>query len=181
MTKANLGEKRICAKCSARFYDLGKNPAACPKCGAMNDITAPVKARRSKSKPAAEVKIAVPPVKAKPVSKPKPKKPIKAIEGINLEEFEDIETLDSEEEIEEIEEIEDIDSLEEIEEIEDAGKEGDDETAIEEKAAADTVLIDGVEETEEGEDEEEDTKPKPKKGASKKAAPKAKPKKKGKR
>ena len=53
--KASLGAKRICAKCAARFYDLGKNPAACPKCGSMHDSTAPVKARRSKSKAALEI------------------------------------------------------------------------------------------------------------------------------
>ncbi len=27
-----LGEKRACPKCDAKFYDLNKNPAVCPKC-----------------------------------------------------------------------------------------------------------------------------------------------------
>jgi uncharacterized protein (TIGR02300 family) len=30
---ASLGKKHICAECSTKFYDLGKDPAACPKCG----------------------------------------------------------------------------------------------------------------------------------------------------
>ena len=30
--KADLGTKRICPSCSARFYDLQKRPIECPKC-----------------------------------------------------------------------------------------------------------------------------------------------------
>ena len=33
MTKPNLGKKRTCLSCEARFFDLNKNPAICPKCG----------------------------------------------------------------------------------------------------------------------------------------------------
>jgi uncharacterized protein (TIGR02300 family) len=29
----NLGKKHICSNCGAKFYDLGKTPAICPKCG----------------------------------------------------------------------------------------------------------------------------------------------------
>ncbi len=32
MAKPELGTKRICVACAARFYDLGKSPAVCPKC-----------------------------------------------------------------------------------------------------------------------------------------------------
>lgn len=32
MTKAELGVKRDCPECGARFYDLNKSPAECPKC-----------------------------------------------------------------------------------------------------------------------------------------------------
>ena len=32
MAKAELGEKRVCPECEAKFYDLGKNPATCPMC-----------------------------------------------------------------------------------------------------------------------------------------------------
>jgi uncharacterized protein (TIGR02300 family) len=33
MGKPELGQKCTCVSCSARFFDLGKNPAICPKCG----------------------------------------------------------------------------------------------------------------------------------------------------
>lgn len=33
MAKPELGTKRICVQCGARFYDLAKQPATCPKCG----------------------------------------------------------------------------------------------------------------------------------------------------
>jgi uncharacterized protein (TIGR02300 family) len=34
MTKPELGTKRLCADCGAKFYDLNQAPIACPKCGA---------------------------------------------------------------------------------------------------------------------------------------------------
>jgi uncharacterized protein (TIGR02300 family) len=33
MAKPELGTKRVCVACGARFYDLQKTPAVCPKCG----------------------------------------------------------------------------------------------------------------------------------------------------
>jgi uncharacterized protein (TIGR02300 family) len=33
MAKPELGTKRVCVSCAARFYDLTKQPAVCPKCG----------------------------------------------------------------------------------------------------------------------------------------------------
>jgi uncharacterized protein (TIGR02300 family) len=33
MAKPELGTKRICVSCGARFYDLARVPAVCPKCG----------------------------------------------------------------------------------------------------------------------------------------------------
>lgn len=32
LVKADLGTKRVCPSCSARFYDLRKRPIECPKC-----------------------------------------------------------------------------------------------------------------------------------------------------
>ena len=32
MAKPELGTKRICVSCAARFYDLTRQPAVCPKC-----------------------------------------------------------------------------------------------------------------------------------------------------
>ena len=56
MAQSNLGTKRVCVSCSARFYDLNKNPAVCPKCGAEQPVELP-RVRR--------------PVEAAPESKPK--------------------------------------------------------------------------------------------------------------
>ena len=41
MAQPNLGTKRVCVSCSARFYDLNKNPAVCPKCGAEQPVELP--------------------------------------------------------------------------------------------------------------------------------------------
>ncbi len=35
MAKPELGTKRLCAHCGAKFYDLNHTPATCPKCGAV--------------------------------------------------------------------------------------------------------------------------------------------------
>ena len=32
MAKPELGTKRLCASCGAKFYDLSKDPIVCPKC-----------------------------------------------------------------------------------------------------------------------------------------------------
>ena len=44
MTKQELGTKRLCARCSAKFYDLHHIPITCPKCGTVFEI-APVGSR----------------------------------------------------------------------------------------------------------------------------------------
>ena len=33
MAKPELGTKRTCVSCAAKFFDLTKQPAVCPKCG----------------------------------------------------------------------------------------------------------------------------------------------------
>ena len=33
MSQPDLGTKRVCVSCGARFYDLHRSPAVCPKCG----------------------------------------------------------------------------------------------------------------------------------------------------
>ncbi len=51
MAKPELGLKRQCMSCGAKFYDLNRDPAVCPKCGtpyqatAMSRAAAPVVAR----------------------------------------------------------------------------------------------------------------------------------------
>ena len=38
MAKPELGTKRLCAGCGAKFYDLNKDPIVCPKCGTVYEI-----------------------------------------------------------------------------------------------------------------------------------------------
>ena len=40
MAKPELGAKRQCQSCATKFYDLNKDPIACPKCGAIFHIAA---------------------------------------------------------------------------------------------------------------------------------------------
>jgi len=46
MALAELGLKRTCVACGARFYDLTKTPAVCPKCGTEQPAEQP-RARRA--------------------------------------------------------------------------------------------------------------------------------------
>ncbi|MFW7267410.1 TIGR02300 family protein [Gluconacetobacter sp. Hr-1-5] len=41
MAQPNLGTKRVCVSCGARFYDLGKSPVVCPKCGTEQPADVP--------------------------------------------------------------------------------------------------------------------------------------------
>jgi uncharacterized protein (TIGR02300 family) len=41
MAKSELGTKRVCVSCGARFYDLTKVPAVCPKCGTEQPVEQP--------------------------------------------------------------------------------------------------------------------------------------------
>ena len=40
MAKPELGSKRQCQACSAKFFDLNKDPIVCPKCGAVFQVAA---------------------------------------------------------------------------------------------------------------------------------------------
>lgn len=51
MAKPDLGTKRLCANCGAKFYDLSKTPIVCPKCETVF-VVAPVSSR-SRPEPAA--------------------------------------------------------------------------------------------------------------------------------
>ena len=44
MAKPELGAKRQCQSCGTKFYDLNKDPIACPKCGAIYQIAATTRA-----------------------------------------------------------------------------------------------------------------------------------------
>ena len=69
MVKLELGIKRHCSGCGARFYDLNKNPIVCPKCHTVLELAA-VSARARPDttttaraiKPAAEEEVVAPEV-----------------------------------------------------------------------------------------------------------------------
>jgi uncharacterized protein (TIGR02300 family) len=46
LASAELGAKQICPTCSSKFYDLGRRPAHCPKCGAEFDPEEALRSRR---------------------------------------------------------------------------------------------------------------------------------------
>ncbi|MEZ5786585.1 MAG: TIGR02300 family protein [Xanthobacteraceae bacterium] len=48
MAKPELGTKRLCASCGAKFYDLNHDPITCPKCGAVYEV-APIAPRGGRS------------------------------------------------------------------------------------------------------------------------------------
>lgn len=49
MAAKDLGTKHVCFKCGAKFYDLKKPNAICPKCGAdQKDAAAKPEGRRSR-------------------------------------------------------------------------------------------------------------------------------------
>ena len=58
LAKADLGTKRICPSCQARFYDLQKRPIECPKCHFAFEPEALYKQRRPRQ-PEAEPQAAV--------------------------------------------------------------------------------------------------------------------------
>ena len=41
MAKPELGFKRVCVACNARFYDMTKAPPVCPKCGTEQPLDQP--------------------------------------------------------------------------------------------------------------------------------------------
>lgn len=50
MANPELGTKQICPNCQAKFYDLGKRPAHCPKCHSEFDPDEAVRNRRVRAR-----------------------------------------------------------------------------------------------------------------------------------
>ncbi|HKR86735.1 MAG TPA: TIGR02300 family protein [Phenylobacterium sp.] len=50
MANPELGTKQICPQCQAKFYDLNKRPAHCPKCGSEFDPDEAVRNRRVRAR-----------------------------------------------------------------------------------------------------------------------------------
>jgi uncharacterized protein (TIGR02300 family) len=53
LANPELGAKQICPNCQSKFYDLGRRPASCPKCGAQFDPEEALKTRRVRARSAA--------------------------------------------------------------------------------------------------------------------------------
>jgi uncharacterized protein (TIGR02300 family) len=47
-----LGQKQVCPNCQAKFYDLGRRPAHCPKCETDFDPEEALKLRNRRGRPA---------------------------------------------------------------------------------------------------------------------------------
>jgi uncharacterized protein (TIGR02300 family) len=50
LANPELGAKQICPNCQTKFYDLGRRPAVCPKCGTAFDPEEAVKSRRVRAR-----------------------------------------------------------------------------------------------------------------------------------
>ena len=50
MANPELGAKQICPNCQSKFYDLGRRPAVCPKCGESFDPEEALKSRRVRAR-----------------------------------------------------------------------------------------------------------------------------------
>ncbi len=128
MVKPELGTKRACPSCAARFYDLLKNPIVCPKCG-VSFIAAAILPSKGDMPAAA-------------VAQPKPREvvaddvEVADVELVSLEDAEEPDTADDE-----TAGIEDVDLGEDAEAAE--GEE-DDTFLVEEEEEGDNVtgLID---------------------------------------
>ncbi len=90
MAKPELGTKRICVACSTRFYDLGKIPALCPKCGTEQPPDQPRPRRTG----------------GNVVEDKRPKKPVPAPEDADLE-VEGVEAEAEEDVLEDASDLED--------------------------------------------------------------------------
>ncbi|MBA4210087.1 MAG: TIGR02300 family protein [Parvibaculum sp.] len=117
MSKPELGTKRDCPSCGAKFYDLNKNPVVCPKCKHEYVPDAGPKARR-----------------AKPAEKPKEKPVKRAVaedeENVSLDAMRDEEfAADTDDDI-------DIDDVDVDVDVDD---DSDDDTFLEEDEDGDDV------------------------------------------
>lgn len=50
MANTELGAKQVCPTCQTKFYDLGRRPAVCPKCGSSFDPEEALRSRRVRAR-----------------------------------------------------------------------------------------------------------------------------------
>ena len=80
MAKPELGTKRLCTNCSAKFYDLNKDPILCPKCGTVYEVA--IVTRPMRPEPAAAPVPVRPPAPVEEAPAPEPQE----VETVSLEE-----------------------------------------------------------------------------------------------
>ena len=93
MAKAAWGKKRTCQSCGGLFYDMKKNPAACPKCGTMDNLQPLLKPRRNGPAAKAAAKPVVKPVE-KPAADPVADNDDEIVEAEDADDIEDLEVDD---------------------------------------------------------------------------------------
>jgi uncharacterized protein (TIGR02300 family) len=113
VVKPELGTKRSCPSCQTRFYDLGRDPIVCPKCGVsfVPEQLLPSKADQAVTKPRV---VAEPEVELKPEAEIVDVKAVEGaddsddetagVEGVELDE--DTELADDDTFLEEVEDDE---------------------------------------------------------------------------
>jgi uncharacterized protein (TIGR02300 family) len=120
VAKPELGTKRLCGNCSAKFYDLNKSPIVCPKCQSVMELSAV--AARGRPEPVAARAAA--PVAAEEVAAPETQE----AEFVSLEEADaeasgkkdtDAEAIEGGDDIEIDETLDDSALIEEQEETDD--------------------------------------------------------------
>ena len=122
MAKPELGTKRLCAGCGAKFYDLNKDPITCPKCGTVYEVAVVTPRGRPDAAAAARAQAA----QAAEAEVPEPQE----AEFVSLEEA-DAETEGSAKKAP-------ADGVEDVEDVEVEGGDEDDATFIEETEEEDT-------------------------------------------
>src|SRR2546422_8662383 len=127
VAKPELGTKRLCGNCGAKFYDLSKDPIVCPKCHTVMEVAA-VNARARPE-----------PVAAARTPAPAPEEEVVAPETAEAE-FVSLEEADAESPGKKTPEGEAAEGGEEEVEIEDEGI--DDATFIEEQEEGDEDVTD---------------------------------------
>jgi uncharacterized protein (TIGR02300 family) len=126
VAKPDLGTKRLCGNCAAKFYDLNKDPIVCPKCATVMALAAV--AARPRAEPVAP-RAAAPP----------PKEEVVAPETAEAE-FVSLEEADAEAQGKKPAEGEAVEGAEEEVELEDEPM--DDATFIEEQEEGDEDVTD---------------------------------------
>jgi uncharacterized protein (TIGR02300 family) len=117
VVKASWGAKRQCLNCSARFYDLGRVPIVCPKCGAQFEPEVFVRGRKRAAALAAAAA-----AKSK-ASKAAPAKAKDVVEEVPAPDEEAAETADDDEEEEVIEDTSELGEEDVAEVVEGVDKE----------------------------------------------------------